>query len=99
MGHSKVAVLTTTPETVPEDYHLLLKLADYEAYLPKDKDTALKINISWHYWYPVWSTPRGSSKGSLALCWPTATSGGFLHACHNRTVVVSAKHGELANKH
>ncbi len=49
MGSPKVAVLATTPQTVLEDYHRLLKLADYEAYLPKDKDTALKINISWHH--------------------------------------------------
>ena len=99
MGHSKVAVLTTTPETVLEDYHRLLKLADYEAYLPKDKDTALKINISWHHWYPACSTAPWQLEGVIRAMLADGYRSGLLHACHNRTVVVSAKRGEVANKH
>jgi len=57
MTRSKVAVLKTSPRTVLEDYGKLMRLADYSRYLPKDMDTALKINISWHYYYPACSTP------------------------------------------
>ena len=53
---SKVAVLKTSPQTVLEDYKNLMHLADYQSYLPKQKETALKINISWHYFYPACSS-------------------------------------------
>jgi hypothetical protein len=33
-----------------------LRLADYQRFLPKDNETALKINVSWHYFYPGCST-------------------------------------------
>ena len=53
---SKVAVLRTTPEAVLDDYGRLMRMAGYEKHLPKDKDTALKINISWHVFYPACSS-------------------------------------------
>lgn len=53
---SKVAVLKTAPETVLDDYGRLMRMADYEKCLPKDKDTALKINISRGVFYPACST-------------------------------------------
>jgi len=40
-----VAVLKTSPATVLEDYHRLMNLADYQSFLPKTSETALKINI------------------------------------------------------
>ena len=49
---STVAILRTTPATVLQDYHRLLNLAGYQAVLPKDRETALKINISWHFFFP-----------------------------------------------
>ncbi|HID87270.1 MAG TPA: DUF362 domain-containing protein, partial [Anaerolineae bacterium] len=55
-GKGKVAVLRTHPETVLEDYARLMHLAEYEKALPKDKETLLKINISWQTWYPACST-------------------------------------------
>src|SRR5690606_40470475 len=39
-----------------EDYRRLMRLADYQSALPKDKETLLKINISWDTWYPACST-------------------------------------------
>jgi trk system potassium uptake protein TrkH len=56
MERSKIAVLKTGPETVVEDYGRLLKMADFEKHLPRDKETILKINISWHYYFPACST-------------------------------------------
>jgi len=46
---SKVAIVRTKPSTVLEDYHRLMNLAEYQNYISKDVDTALKINISWHF--------------------------------------------------
>ena len=98
MTRSKVAVLKTTPGTVLEDYGKLMRLADYGRYLPKDKDTALKINISWHYYYPACSTPPWQLEGVIKTLLEDGYSRDRIHACHNKTVVVSAKRGEVANK-
>lgn len=99
MPSSKVAVLKTNPETIIEDYRHLLSLAEYQHYLPKDKDTALKINISWHYFYPACSTTPWQLEGVLQALLKDGYSKDRIHACHNRTVVVSAKRGEKKNKH
>ena len=56
MSRSTVAIVRTTPETVLEDYHRLMNLAGYQAVIAKDAETALKVNISWHFFYPAAST-------------------------------------------
>jgi len=99
MSRPKVAVLKTTPETVLDDYARLMRLAEYEKHLPKDKDTALKINISWHHWYPACSTTPWQLEGVIRTMLGDGYRRELLHGCHNRTVVVSAKRGEVANKH
>src|SRR5690606_21089082 len=52
MNQSTVAVLQTRPATVIRDYHELMNLARYQDVLAKDVDTALKVNISWHFFFP-----------------------------------------------
>ncbi|MEW6409313.1 MAG: DUF362 domain-containing protein [Nitrospirota bacterium] len=96
---TKVAVLKTTPETVLEDYGRLMRLADYQSHVPKDRDTALKINISWHYFYPACSTTPWQLEGVIRTLIDDGYRKDIIHACQNRTVVVSAKRGEVANKH
>ncbi|MBP6633484.1 MAG: DUF362 domain-containing protein, partial [Kofleriaceae bacterium] len=56
MARSKVAILRTRPATVRADYHRLLNLAGYQDVIAKEADTALKVNISWHFFYPASST-------------------------------------------
>jgi uncharacterized protein (DUF362 family) len=97
--HSKVAVLKTRPDTVFEDYKRLMNLAEYSKFIPKDKDTALKINISWHHFYPGCSTTPWQLEGVIKTLLADGYKKELIHACHNRTVVVSAKKGEIANKH
>jgi len=98
MPNPKVAVIKTTPETVLEDYKELMHLAEYQKYLPKDKDTALKINISWHHFYPACSTTPWQLEGVIKTLLEDGYHGELIHGCQNRTVVVSAKKGEIANK-
>ncbi|MFX0199138.1 MAG: DUF362 domain-containing protein [Candidatus Hodarchaeota archaeon] len=95
----KVAVLKTYPETVFEDLYKLMHMAEYEKYVLKDRDTALKINISWHHFYPACSTTPWQLEGVIKTLLADGYKGKLIHACHNRTVVVSAKKGEVANKH
>jgi uncharacterized protein (DUF362 family) len=96
---AKVAVLKTSPENVLTDYRSVMHLAEYQKYLPKDKDTALKINITWHYYYPACSTPPWQLEGVIKTLLEDGYEKELIHACHNRTVVVSAKRGERNNKH
>ena len=56
MARSKVALLKTTPATVRTDTHAVMNLAGYQDVLAKDADTALKVNISWHFFFPGSST-------------------------------------------
>jgi len=99
MTRPKVAVFKTSPETVLEDYVRLMHLAEYQNYLRKDKEIALKINISWHYYYPACSTPPWQLEGVIKTLLDDGYPKENLYACHNRTVVVSAKRGERNNKH
>lgn len=99
MAKPKVAVLKTSPQTVLEDYKKVMHLADYKKYVLPDKDTALKINISWHYYYPACSTTPWQLEGVIQTLLDDGYKNELIHACHNRTVVVSAKRGERANKH
>jgi uncharacterized protein (DUF362 family) len=96
---SRVAVLKTTPASVVSDYGRLMRLADYQSFLPKENETALKINISWQHFYPACSTTPWQLDGVISTLLEDGYEKEKLYACHNRTVVVSAREGEVANKH
>ena len=95
---SKVAILRTTPRTVLADYHELLNLAGYQDAIAKDADTALKINISWHFFFPGSSTVPWQLEGVIRAMKKDGYDPALLHACHNRTVVIDAHLGERENK-
>ena len=96
---STVAILHTQPETVLADYHRLMNLAGYRSVLDPGLETALKINISWHYFYPACSTTPWQLEGVIRSMLDDGYDLAKLYGCHNRTVVVSAKKGERENKH
>ncbi len=98
MKKSKVAILRTRPATVIEDYHRLMNLADYQDVVAKDADTGLKINISWHFFFPGASTPPWQLDGVIRAMLRDGYARDLLHACHNRTVVIDAHLGERENK-
>lgn len=95
---SKVAVLKTSPQTVLADYHRLMNLADYQTVVTKDADTALKINISWHFFYPGSSTTPWQMEGVIQSMLKDGYDPALIHGCHNRTVVIDAYLGEAENK-
>jgi uncharacterized protein (DUF362 family) len=78
-----------------EDYGRLMKMADLENHLPKDKDNILKINVSWHYYYPACSTTpwqlEGVTKAMMDMGYKN------LIPAQNRTVVVDPKVGARNN--
>ncbi|MBI4719352.1 MAG: DUF362 domain-containing protein [Planctomycetes bacterium] len=98
MTHSRVAVVRTSPATVLEDYHRLMNLAGYQEVVARDADTALKVNISWHFFYPGSSTTPWQLEGVIRALLRDGYDRHLLHACHNRTVVIDARLGERENK-
>jgi len=98
MKKSKVAILRTSPATVLEDYHRVMNLAGYQKQVPKANDTALKINISWHFFYPGSSTTPWQLDGVIRAMKRDGYRTERIHGCHNRTVVIDAHLGERENK-
>ena len=81
------------------DYHRLMNLAGYQEVIDRSVDTGLKINISWQQFFPACSSTPWQLEGVIRALLADGYSPDLLHACHNRTVVVSAKTGERQNKH
>jgi len=96
-GRGKVAVLKTSPKTVLEDYACLMELAGVGEALPQDKETILKINVSWQTWYPACSTAPWQLEGVVRAL--QATGYENLIGAQNNTVVVDAYVAERNNKH
>jgi len=97
IGRGKVAILRTSPETVLEDYARLMELAGFREALPQERETILKINISWQTWYPACSTAPWQLEGVIRALQEAGYRN--LIAGHNDTVVVDAYVGERNNKH
>lgn len=98
MSKSRVAVLKTAPETVLADYHEVMNLAGYREVVDPTADTALKINISWHFFYPGSSTTPWQLDGVIRSMLRDGYDPQLIHGCHNRTVVIDAHLGERENK-
>lgn len=98
MAKSKVALVRTSAATVLEDMHRVMNLADYQDELDKKADTALKINISWHFFYPGSSTTPWQLEGVIRAMKADGYDPDLIHGCHNRTVVIDARLGERENK-
>jgi uncharacterized protein (DUF362 family) len=96
MKKSIVGVLKTTPETVVEDCGKLMRIVDYESYLPKDKKTIVKLNLSWSLYYPACSTEPWQLEGVLK----TLREDGYkdVVAMENKTVVTNPYKGIKQNR-
>ncbi len=92
-----VAVLYTSAATVLDDIGRAMRLAEYAHALPSDVETILKINISWHHYYPACSTTPWQLEGVIR----TLQQDGYqkILPAQNRTVVVDSHEGEVENKH
>ncbi len=95
MARATVAVLYTTPQTVVEDYGRLMDLAGLRTHLPLQHDTILKINISWHHYFPGCSTTPWQLDGVTTKLKQEGYQN--LIPAQNRTVVVDPKVGEKRN--
>ena len=76
-----------------------MRRAGYREHLDPAAETALKINISWHHWYPACSTAPWQLDGVTRTLLADGFAADTVFGAHNRTVVVDARVGERANKH
>lgn len=98
MPRSTVAVVRARPETVLSDYHRVMNLAGYREVIAPEAETALKINISWHFFFPAASTTPWQLEGVIRAMKQDRYRPELIHGCHNRTVVIDAHLGERENK-
>ncbi len=92
---SKVAVVKTKPGTILDDIDKALSLADVDNFLKKDAPTILKVNITWHFYYPACSTTPWQLDGVAS----SLSRRGYknLIPAQNRTVVINPKLGAVNN--
>lgn len=91
-----ISILKTSPQTILEDYAKLMRLADYQKYLPKNKTTIIKLNLSWSLYFPSCSTEPWQLEGVLN----TMREDGYenIIAMENKTVVTNPMKGAAQNK-
>lgn len=98
MERSKVVLLTTTPETVLDDYGRAMRLADYQLALRPEHETVIKINLSWTKYFPACSTQPWQLEGVVRAMTEDGYDPGRLHPVENKTVVTDPWEGAYNNK-
>jgi len=97
VSRSVVAVVKTSPSSVVDDVGRAMELAGYQDALSKEHNTHLKINISWHVYYPACSTTPWQLDGVIKRMLDDGYSKQSIIAAHNSTVVVDSHVGEVNN--
>ncbi len=96
--NSKVAVLRTSAKTVLDDIGRLMDLAGVKEEIKPDKTTLLKVNISWHVYYPGCSTSPWQLEGVIKALQTSGFAREKILAAQNSTVVVDPHVGIRNNK-
>jgi len=98
MANAKVAVLRTSPEKVIDDYQKLMHLAEYEKFINRDKETLLKLNLSWTKYFPACSSQPWQVEGLVKTLVDEGYARDSLFPVENKTVVTHPVKGARNNK-
>lgn len=98
MPRPKVAVLKTAPETVLEDYRNCLLLAEYPDFLSPERETLIKLNLSWTKYFPACSSQPWQVEGVVRTLCEAEFPPENLFAVENKTVVTHPVKGARNNK-
>ncbi len=98
MIRSKVAVLKTDPVNVFQDYRRLMHLAGYRDTISTDRETLIKLNLSWSLFYPACSTPPWHLDAVLGCLLSDGFSPDRLYPVENKTVVTNTQIGAEKNR-
>jgi len=98
MSRVRVAVLRTSPERILDDTRVLMTLADYRRFLPKDQDILIKLNLSWTKYFPSCSSQPWQVEGVVRTLLEDGYSREKLISVENKTVVTNPVKGARNNK-
>jgi uncharacterized protein (DUF362 family) len=83
---------------VVADYGRLLRLAEYERWLPREGELLLKLNLSWTKYFPACSTQPWQLEGVVQTLLADGYRRERLHPVENKTVVTNPRMGARDNK-
>ena len=95
---AQVAVVRTRPETVIEDYARVMDLAGYRDTLSRDRDTLLKLNLSWTKYFPSCSSQPWQVDGVVTKMLADGFTRERLIPIENKTVVTNPREGCRNNR-
>lgn len=95
---AKVVVLKTSPERVLDDYKRLMHMADYQHVILPDKETLLKLNLSWTKYFPSCSSQPWQVEGVIKTLIDDGHQNDNLFPLENKTVVTNPVKGARNNK-
>src|SRR5215510_12409124 len=95
---ARVAVVRTRPETVLADYARLMDLAGYRDTLSRDRDTLIKLNLSWTKYFPSCSSQPWQVDGVVTKMLADGYSRNRLIPIENKTVVTNPREGCRNNR-
>jgi len=95
---ARVAVVRTRPDTVIADYARVMDLAGYRHTLAADRDTLLKLNLSWTKYFPACSSQPWQVDGVLSKMLSDGYARHRLIPIENKTVVTSPREGCRNNR-
>lgn len=94
---SVVAVVKTSPETVLADIARAMRLAGYEQALSKERDTLIKLNLSWTKYFPACSSQPWQLHGVLDAMLTDGFEPERIFPVENKTVVTDPHKGVVNN--
>jgi uncharacterized protein (DUF362 family) len=95
---ARVAVVRTRPETVLQDYARVMDLAGYRGVIATDRDTLIKLNLSWTKYFPSCSSQPWQVDGVLAKMLQDGFARERIIPIENRTVVTDPRQGCRNNR-
>jgi uncharacterized protein (DUF362 family) len=95
---ARVAVVRTRPETVIDDYGRVMDLAGYRDVLSRDRDTLLKLNLSWTKYFPACSSQPWQVDGVVRKMIGDGFQRRRLMPVENKTVVTDPVKGCRNNR-
>jgi uncharacterized protein (DUF362 family) len=95
---ARVAVVRTRPETVLADYGRVMDLAGYRDTLARDRDTLIKLNLSWTKYFPSCSSQPWQVDGVVGKMIADGYPRSRLIPIENKTVVTNPREGCRNNR-
>ena len=95
---ARVAVVRTSPASVLTDYARVMELAGYRDTLSRDRDTLIKLNLSWTKYFPACSSQPWQVDGVVGKMLADGFARERLIPIENKTVVTNPREGCRNNR-